>query len=122
MIIETQFRSTDRVVCAPWGDLDWSGATSLRHVLADVLRPGMQVDIDLGHVDFFDAVGISALIGSSRRAQSMGCRVRIGNATPDLDRRLQRFGLHWVLSGRNEADDDVGVDLFRRHVPATTGA
>ena len=105
--METQFYSADRVVCAPLGDLDWIGATSLRHVMTDVLQPGMQVDIDLGHVDFFDAVGISALIGSSRRADLIGCSVRIGNAKPELGRLLQRFCPQWVSNGWTEDDDDA---------------
>ena len=107
MVIETQFGSSDHVVCAPWGDLDWTGATSLRHVMADVLQPGVQVDIDLRHVDFFDAVGISALIGSSRRAELIGCSVRIGNAKPEFGRLLKRFCPQWVSNGWTEGDDDT---------------
>ena len=107
MTIETQFGSSEHVVCTPCVDLNWTGATSVRHVLADVLQPGMQVDIDLGHVDFFDAVGISALIGSSRRAELIGCSVRIGNAKPELGRLLQRFCPQWVSNGWTEDDDDA---------------
>jgi anti-anti-sigma factor len=76
-MIDTQLRSHESIVCTLWGDLDWVGATALRHVMADLLQPGMEVVIDLRLVDSCDAVGISALVGSTRRARAVGCRVRI---------------------------------------------
>ena len=42
-----------------WGNLDWMGAVTLRHVVQDSLQTGMQIVIDLGHVHAIDAVGIS---------------------------------------------------------------
>jgi catechol 2,3-dioxygenase-like lactoylglutathione lyase family enzyme len=56
----------------------------------------MQVDIDLGHVDFFDAVGISALIGSSRRAESIGCVEFLADDVDAEYQRLHSLNVEWV--------------------------
>jgi anti-anti-sigma factor len=106
-MIETQLRSPESIVCTPWGDLDWIGAMSLRHVMTDVIQPGVEVVIDLDHVNSVDAVGVSALVGSSRRARAIGCTVRIRNATPHLCRLLERLELHWVLDSSVEDDNDA---------------
>lgn len=105
-MIETHSRSQGSIVCAPWGHLDWIGAASLRHVIADVLQPGREVVIDLRHVDSFDGVGLSALVGASRRARSIGCKARFRNATPELSRLLERLGLHWVADPATDYDND----------------
>ena len=104
-MIETELRSSESVVCSPWGDLDWMGATSLRHVMTEVIQPGMEVVIDLHHVDSVDPVGVSALVGSARRARAIGCRARIRNAPPELCSLLERLGLRWAVDTTVDDDD-----------------
>lgn len=106
-MIEVEMQSSGSIVCSPWGDLDWIAARSLRHVMTDVVQPGIEVVIDLRHVHSVDSVGISALVGSSRRAWATGCRARICNATADLCRLFERLGLLWVLDSSAEDDNDA---------------
>ena len=106
-MIETQLDSCEIIVCTPWGDLDWIGATSLRHVMGNVLQPGIEAVIDLSHVDSLDGAGISALLGSSRRARSIGCTVRIRNASPELRQLLERFGFQEIPDYLIDDDNDA---------------
>jgi anti-anti-sigma factor len=106
-MIETQLHSSGSIVLRLWGDLDWIAAQSLRHVMTDMLRPGIEVVVDLSHVASFDAVGISALVGSSRRARSVGCRLRIHSAGPEVYLLLERFCVQSVLATSVDDHNDA---------------
>ena len=83
---------TDRdatVILKPMADLDWIGAVSLRHVIEDALHPLIRIVVDLEGVQHIDAVGISALIGSFRRARSVGGELHVMNPQPGVRRALQ---------------------------------
>ena len=83
---------TDRdatVTLRPTTDLDWIGAVSLRHVIEDALHPLIRLVIDLEGVQHIDAVGVSALIGSLRRARSVGGDLHVVNPRPAVRRALQ---------------------------------
>ena len=69
-MVETQVGAASGIVCRPSGRLDWIGAVSLRHAIHDSLQTGLHMIIDLSRVDFIDAVGTSALVGSVRRCPS----------------------------------------------------
>lgn len=94
------------VVCRPTGGLDWTGAVALRHYLHGVLRPGMDLHIDLGDLDFVDAVGISALVGSVRRVRALGGRAQIRNPRPEVRRRLQILGVYDLLGDASQTGRD----------------
>jgi stage II sporulation protein AA (anti-sigma F factor antagonist) len=94
LVIETYVDPGSSIVCKPWGRLDWVGATCLRHVINDSLRPGIEVIIDLSHVDWVDAVGMSALLGSVRRVRAIGSRVLVCNIHPAVRRRLELVGIY----------------------------
>ena len=107
-MIETYVDRASSIVCKPWGRLDWVEATCLRHVINDALRPGIEVVIDLGHVDSVDAVGMSALLGSVRRVRAIGSRVRVCNVQPAVRGRLELVGIyrdliHCPTSGNDAA-------------------
>lgn len=92
---------TDRdatVVLRPTTDLDWIGAVSLRHVVEDALHPLIRLVIDLEGVQRIDAVGISALIGSLRRARSVGGELDVVNLQPAVRRALQVADVYGHLS------------------------
>jgi anti-anti-sigma factor len=97
-MIEVQSDPTMGIQLKPLSDLDWVGASSLRHVLHDVLHPGIKLVIDLSQVDFIDAVGISAVVGSIRRVRAAGGTVELCNPRPPLRRLLELI----VVSGSAE--------------------
>ena len=104
-MIETQLLADSTIVCRPSGSLDWIAAVSLRHVIADWLRPGVEIVIDLSRVDFIDAVGISAIVGSVRRVRAVGGRAQICGASGQVQRSMEL----------------VGVDRLVMRSSATTG-
>jgi anti-sigma B factor antagonist len=86
------------VTLKPTTDLDWIGAVSLRHVVEDTLHPQVQFVVDLEQVRHIDAVGISALIGSLRRARAVGGGLRVVRPKPAVERALQLVGVYGHLS------------------------
>jgi anti-anti-sigma factor len=105
--VDTHVRADSSIVCSPSGGLDWIGAISLRHAIHDSLRPGVDIIIDLSRVDFIDAVGMSALVGSVRRVRAVGGEARIDNATSRVRQRMELVGVYRLLthsSARNGHD------------------
>jgi anti-anti-sigma factor len=83
-------RST--VVCRPLGDLDLNMSTELRHVVGDLVRPGLSLVLDLCDVERSDAIGISAVVGSVRRVRAAGGSACIRNANPRVASFLRFVG------------------------------
>ncbi len=100
-MIETKVLADSKVVCRPSGSLDWIAAMSLRHAIGDTLRPGVDVVIDLSRVEFVDAVGISALVGTVRRVRALGGQTEICAASPAVRRHLERAGVYRLVMGRS---------------------
>jgi anti-anti-sigma factor len=98
-VIETHLLADSSIVCRPSGSLDWIAAQSLRHAVGDSLRPGVDVVIDLSRVEFIDAVGISALVGTVRRARALGSQANICGASPEVRRRLELAGVYRLMMG-----------------------
>ena len=84
------------VVCQPLGALDLEAASELRHRITAILRPELDLVLDLSHVDYIDAFGASALVGSLRRVRAMGGSPRVCHVNPRI---------RWVL-------DIIGIDRF----------
>jgi anti-anti-sigma factor len=78
-MIETRLTGESSAVLKVWGNLDWSGAVILRHLVGDLVRPNMQLLIDLGRLEDLDGVGVSALLGTVRRLRAVGGTTRIEN-------------------------------------------
>jgi len=87
-MIEIESRADSGVVVIPSGNLDWIGATALRHAVDAIL--GLRVDfvIDLSRTNRVDATGMSALVGSIRRARTLGINACIVNPMPSVRRQL----------------------------------
>ena len=96
-MIESYVSPDASIICRPRGDLDWMSSLSLRHLLHDVLAPGARVVIDLSRVTFIDAVGLSAIVGGTRRARSLGATVRVRNAGSQVRRRIELAGVERLL-------------------------
>jgi anti-anti-sigma factor len=96
-VIETQMLAGSSIVCRPSGSLDWIAAVSLRHAIGDLLRPGVEVIIDLSRVEFIDAVGISAIAGSVRRVRAVGGQTELRGVSPVVRRRLELAGVYGLV-------------------------
>jgi anti-anti-sigma factor len=97
-VVETRVRADSSIVCRPSAGLDLIGAVSLRHAIQDSLRPGAHLTIDLSLVDFIDAVGMSALVGSVRRVRAVGGEAHICNATSQVRQRMELVGVYRLLT------------------------
>jgi anti-anti-sigma factor len=93
-MIETQRLPDASYYLRPFGELDWIGAMSLRHVMHDLVQPGVRVDIDLSEVSRIDAVGLSALVGSIRRVRAVCGEIRLSNPRLRVRRRLELAGIY----------------------------
>jgi anti-anti-sigma factor len=98
-VIETELMADSSIACRPSASLDWISAVSLRHVIGDSLRPGVEVIIDLSRVEFIDGVGISAIVGSVRRVRAVGGHTQLRGASPQVRRRLDLTGVQRLLIG-----------------------
>jgi anti-sigma B factor antagonist len=105
-VIGTKLRTDSSIVCGPSGSLDWLAAVSLRHVIQDSLRAGVDVVIDLSQVEFIDAVGISGVVGSVRRVRAVGGQAEICGASLEVRRRMQLAGVYRFLKRSSATDGD----------------
>jgi anti-anti-sigma factor len=81
------------------GEIDLASAPGVRDQLFDLLRPGMGlVILDLSGVSFCDASGLAVLVGSHRRATTLGVTLRLTALRPTLARLLCINGLDRVLT------------------------
>ena len=94
-LVELEHEPPSTVICRPTGDLEMVESFVFRHVISDLLQPGLQLEIDLRHVGRIDAVGLSALVGTVRRVRAVGGGASITNASP----RVQWCLDLWTLSG-----------------------
>jgi anti-sigma B factor antagonist len=102
-VISTDVRSDSSIVCKPLGNLDWSDAMSLRQVVRGPLQPGAEIVIDLSGVEFIDAVGMQAVVGSVRLARAFGSTARICNARPQVQRVMDLVGVDRLLMRSSNA-------------------
>ena len=87
-MIEIESSGDSAVILRPIGDLDFGSSFHYRHVVDDLVRPSLNLTIDLGQVGSVDSFGLSALVGTIRRLASVGGRASIRNAPPRI---------HWIL-------------------------
>jgi anti-anti-sigma factor len=88
------------------GTLDWIASLFLRHVIGDLLLPGVEVVIDLSEVDSIDSVGISAIVSSVRRVRAASGRAEIRGASPEVRRNMQLAGVYQLLTHLPVANGD----------------
>jgi anti-anti-sigma factor len=88
-----------KVVCKPRGNLDWAAAMSLRRDVRDSLGPGVEIVIDLSPVEFIDAAGMQAVVGSVRLARAFGASARVCNARPPVQRLIELVGVYPLVTG-----------------------
>lgn len=76
-MIKLRTRPDSSVLCQPLGALDFEAASELRHHIARIVRPDLELVFDLSRVDHIDAFGASVLVASVRRVRAMGGRSRV---------------------------------------------
>ena len=102
-MIEIESPENSALILRPIGDLDLASSFHFRHVVDDLLRPSLDVTIDLGAVDSVDSFGLSALVGTTRRVASVGGRTSIRNAPLCIDQLLRALTINRLHS--YEQDD-----------------
>jgi anti-sigma B factor antagonist len=94
--IETNVAKSS-VVCRPTGDLDVYTAVPFRHVISQLMRPRLEVTIDLDRLEFIDACGVSALVGTIRRVRAAGGSARLINPNRMVERVLRLAGVDHLI-------------------------
>jgi len=83
-----------RTVISVRDGLDFTAAPALRERLIDVLHRGTGLLIlDLSHVTSCDAAGLAVLIGTQRRARSIGITMRLVAPSLPVSMVLDATGL-----------------------------
>ena len=85
--------SDSRIICCPVGDLDQAIAGSLRRLVSDTVRSGVEILIDLRDVGYMDAAGVSALADCVRLVRAVGGTARVCNPSPRVRWRLELLGI-----------------------------
>ncbi|HEX6393785.1 MAG TPA: STAS domain-containing protein [Acidimicrobiales bacterium] len=106
-MIEIQTCTDGRVKLRPFGDFTWTSAVSLRHLVHDAICQELDLTIDLSRVEGIDAAGLSALVGSIRRARSAGGTAQVINARPRVTAVFELAGVKDLLIRTIATADDV---------------
>lgn len=67
---------------------------------------------DLSEVNFIDAVGVSALVGSVRRVRALGSNPELRNIGPELRDCLELAGVYRLLTHAWTTNGDDGALKF----------
>ncbi len=81
------------------GELDLGTLPDLRAHLLDLVGAGCdRVEVDLGDVSFCDSSGLGLFVGVHRRLRSVGGRLDIVGAQPQVRRLFEISGLDQVFT------------------------
>ena len=84
-------------------ELSAATAADLRSAVADALRQGRTIHLQLDSVMSYDAVGMGLLVGLRRRIEGAGGHLLCVNPSPPLYAGIRKLGFHRVL--------DIRLDL-----------
>lgn len=88
-------KKDDALVALLSGEIDHHTATEFRESIDcefEMLRPALLV-LDFGGIGFMDSSGIGLIMGRYRKAAECGCRIRVVNAPPMIERMMKLAGL-----------------------------
>jgi anti-anti-sigma factor len=92
------------------GELDIATTPALRERLFSVLRPGMRLlIIELSGVSFCDVSALAVLVGTQRRAGTLGVTVRLAAPRPQITKLLRVTGLDEHFTVCATLDDALPV-------------
>jgi anti-anti-sigma factor len=100
------------VVLEAGTELSAATAEALRSAVADGLRQGRTIHLQLGSVVSYDVVGMGLLVGLRHRIEAAGGHLLCVNPSPALYAGIRRLGFHRVL--------DIRLDLPQQ--PSDTSA
>ena len=103
------------------GDLDIATAPALRERLAGLLRLRMPMPLlvlDLAEVWFCDAAGLAVLVGTQRRATSLGTTLRLAAPRSQVARVLRATGLDRSFSIHATVADALARPFTRQAATA----
>ena len=105
-MIETNTYADGCVRLRTFGEFSGATAVSLRHLVADSVGQGVTIVIDLHRVERVDAEGVSALVGTVRRARSVGGHAHVVNVRPEVEATFQLAGVYDLLLGSSTTTND----------------
>lgn len=91
--VSTDDRGDGVAVLLVSGELDETTCDEVVQAIGDVLRPGIEVIVDLRHLEFMGAHGVRALLVARATAVEVGCRLRLTNAAGLVLRMLEIAGV-----------------------------
>jgi len=100
-------------------ELSAATAADLRSAVADALRQGRTIHLQLGSVVSYDAVGMGLLVGLRRRIDGAGGHLLCVNPSPTLYAGIRKLGFHRVLHIRLDVPEQPSRPPARR--PADAG-
>jgi anti-sigma B factor antagonist len=106
-MIETNTHADGCVRLRAFGEFSVATAVSLRHMVADSVGQGVLLIIDLRRVECIDAEGVSALVGTVRRARSVGGDAQVVNARSEVEATFELAGVYDMLLGSSTTTDDT---------------
>jgi anti-sigma B factor antagonist len=81
------------------GDIDVATAPGIREVVEALQAKGQRfIRFDATGVAFMDSQGLNLLAGAHKRAQSLGGRIEVAGAPPELQTVFGFSGLEWLLA------------------------
>ena len=95
-------------------ELSAATAADLRSAVADALRRGRTIHLQLDSVASYDAVGMGLLVGLRRRIEATGGRLLCVNPSPALYAGLRKLGFHRVLDIRLDLPEQASSQAATR--------
>ncbi len=107
--METSVTQSDRVATVQIsGSVDGLTAEELQRVLSSELDAGRrELVADLGAVEYTSSAGLRVLLGTVKRARSLGGDLRLAGARPDVLQVLTLSGFTNILKVFDAVDDAV---------------
>lgn len=93
-----QHRRDGTEVVVVEGVLDVAAAPTLRACLAGLTDTALDVELDLGGLDFVDSTGIGVLVAAAHRFRSEGRRLVVTGARPAIRAVFEVTGVDRLLS------------------------
>jgi anti-sigma B factor antagonist len=95
----------DYTIVTPAGEIDIFTAPPLRERLFELAASGRPLVVDLDQVGFIDSAGLSALIGTAKRAAAHGGSLCAACARPKIRKTFRLTGLDRQIPLANTLDE-----------------
>ena len=113
-------REDAHVVVDVGTELSAATAGDVRAAVADGMRQGRTVHLQLGSVVSYDAAGLGLLVGLRRRIEGAGGRLLCVNPSAAVYSGIRKLGFHRVLDIRLDLPEDPSAPPAARARDAGT--